>query len=228
MKKAERHLFSILLIMMMLLSFSGFSSFAEGFPVPVSDGASLNIVQTVIEADSGDGMEEASPECTILKVSKSGGSEQKEALSLPTGLKALINPDTEISITPPDGYYISSLSLGSAAEQFPARIGNGYEVRICFYDLLTSDRSGLDSDYLPDSSGNYTLDVICEPYDPGVFPSVYYSSGELGYGYTVDFETVQPVQPVASEVLDYAMNMGMEFEGYILRYSNGACRAVSV
>ena len=106
----------IVCLLITILVFSIFvpSVFAEKTYFPVSEQAFLSLSCEIPENDAAEGDPTAVlPECDCVILRSSGDKITTEVFSDPVSLRSLLNKNAEIRITPPEGYYISSLTLGN-------------------------------------------------------------------------------------------------------------------
>ncbi|MCR5089496.1 MAG: hypothetical protein K6C08_08300, partial [Oscillospiraceae bacterium] len=261
MKNNRKSVVFLLLATLISLSLMGFTAYAEGSTVQIPSGAMLDVSETVnasewssdaffVEESNSDGMtaegsepdavfvdtgsewvDYETPSCSFRKVIRSDWGEQTEDIFFPAALSSLMDKNVELLIMPPEGFYISSLSLGYGAWE-PLRsiaVPGSQEVRISFSDLLKADGSGFDGDFVGSPDGNtFFLNITCDEMQEGYSPSVSYSSGSLGYdGSLAGYWGSMQVPALPDDVASYAASNGYEFAGYVLKYDNGASMEVS-
>ena len=95
------------------------------------------------------------PECDCVILRSSGDKITTEVFSDPVSLRSLLNKNAEIRITPPEGYYISSLTLGneneyeiSAEDLLSCSYGqkNGTAVSLFLGEISSDNGEAIDAD----------------------------------------------------------------------------------
>ena len=237
MLKATRKTLCFFLTVAMIVSLAGIPTVAMGDSVPFSESASLSVNPTVNLSDEDAAAREADPElpmpsCNFMLVwnADDPSSSYTEPVSFPVSVGTLLSDGVQLRVTPPSGYYISKLVISDGAEKTLPTIAEPgtQEVSLAFTKFLVKDRSGWNSNYITDG-GDLILSLVCDPMpDPDASIRIRYRSGklaDLGFSETEEYVTpsggVSVPYPSDAEFSTASAN-GYEFNGYVLKYSNGA------
>ena len=109
------------LLMALVLMLSAATVFAEASYIPVSGDALISVYSEPSDYDPEEadpGME--LPVCDFEIIRHSGELITKDAVIDPIPFRSLLGSDAELRITPPDGYYISSLTLTNESGYRPS------------------------------------------------------------------------------------------------------------
>ena len=203
-------------------SFSDFESY---------DGLESSEDGFVITGDNSSSFEMIPTDYALSLIDHRFDDYYRQELSGSVSMDQLLIPEAELILTPPTGYYVADLTLNGVSVRpllTKAHASTqGSEISLWFAELLTADRSGLDSDYVGGyTDGNYILHVHfskCAEESP----LIRYDSGVLGYDgqLTYDENTFYSdgfmVSPLLEEVETYAAAYGLQFDGFLLTYDYG-------
>ncbi len=256
MKKIVR-LFGVLLLAALLFSTMGGNAFAANGSVQIEADNQLTVSVgfnnlTEADQDAKAKAEEAEqewfyPVCDVTVI-ESNGSRAEIKENNPVPFLPLFASDTELLLTPPEGYYISNVTLTNEsgwqnASEPILNESHAYDakgstaVSLLFGELLseTDGYPWLDGKWLSaeGSGGNYVLSVTCDTI-PNSVPGISYHPGiDLGGVRMINADTSEfwtnehTVYALTDEAKATALSLGKSFIGYEMLYANGSTVPVS-
>lgn len=260
MKKLFRPICLLLFAFVLFTILPGNALAADG-PIEIEETNSFTVKQRLLSMTETDqkaadaaaeaGME-FTPPAAMVTILENGGTETAVTGESELYLLDLILNNSELRITPPEGYYVADLTLSNGDAMEPSLeplltkahawdASGGAGLSLFFGELADeSYENCLDGTWLSGfgPGANYTLFISCDAIAPGV-PDITYEAGnitEAGFPATTilvpDGNTFHQVEhnvlALSNEAGSVAYSLGYELDGYRLIYANGSFLDVPV